>query len=152
MNEAVEGAETVETADEDPHEGGCLCGRIRYRVRRLPTDVVHCHCSLCQRASGAFFVTWATVDLRDFELIQGEPATYRSSPTAKRLFCAECGSKLFFHVDDDRRIDITVATLDEPDRVQATRNTWVDTRREGAKGFDSDLPDYVDEGPESAHH
>jgi len=139
-------------AEEDPHEGGCLCGRIRYRLKRTPVDVVHCHCTLCQRASGALFVTWATVPLSEFELLQGEPATFRSSPNAKRLFCAECGSKLFFHVDDEHRIDVTVSTLDEPDRVTVARNTWVDTRRAAAKHFDAELPDYIDEGPEPASH
>lgn len=142
----------TEASDEDPHEGGCLCGRIRYRLTRTPTDVVHCHCSLCQRASGAFFVTWATVPLGEFELLQGEPAVYRSTPNAKRLFCVDCGTKLFFHVDEERAIDIAVATLDEPDRVAALRNTWVDTRRAAMKGFDADLPDYVDEGPEPTSH
>ncbi|MEJ1159127.1 GFA family protein [Prosthecomicrobium sp. N25] len=137
-----------EAYDEDPHEGGCLCGEIRYRLKRRPTDVGHCHCSMCQRSSGALFVTWATVPLTEFELLQGDPATYRSSPNAKRLHCGDCGTQLFFHVDEERRIDVTVATLDEPDRVEAVRNIWVDTRRAAAKGFDRDLPDYVDEGPE----
>jgi hypothetical protein len=39
--------------------GGCLCGRIHYRVDAPPRVVSHCHCRLCQLASGGLFLTWA---------------------------------------------------------------------------------------------
>lgn len=33
-------------------EGGCLCGRIRCRVRIENDEAGICHCRMCQRASG----------------------------------------------------------------------------------------------------
>ena len=41
-------------------EGGCLCGRVRYRVAGAPVRVTHCHCTLCRRSAEAPFLTWAT--------------------------------------------------------------------------------------------
>jgi hypothetical protein len=53
---------------------------------------------MCQRAHGAAFVTWVSVEdsritVRDAD----EQLTwYESSADAKRGFCARCGSQLFF--------------------------------------------------------
>lgn len=38
--------------------GACLCGAVRYEVTDLLEQVAHCHCTMCQRAHGAAFVTW----------------------------------------------------------------------------------------------
>lgn len=143
-------------------EGGCLCGGVRFRLARVPTDVAHCHCRLCQRSTGAPLVTWATVPRGDLELRSGEVAWYRSSPAARRGFCPTCGTQLFFAYDaeadatrPDRaaeaiaEIDVTVASLDDPDLCRPTRNIWTGSRRAFLHGFDSTLPDHPDEGPRS---
>ncbi len=146
---------------EDPRPtGGCLCGRIRYRLARVSTDVGHCHCRLCQRSSGAAFLTWATLQRREVTVTTGEPTWYRSTPGASRGFCPTCGTQLFFvqgaepprlppaeAVDETADVDITVASLDEPDAFVPTRNIWVGTRRACLHGFDTTLPDHPDEGP-----
>lgn len=139
--------------------GGCLCGRVRYRLARLPDDVAHCHCRICQRSAGAPVMTWATLARADLT-IAGEPSWYRSSPAARRGFCPSCGTQLFFAFDAEANasrpdvpdhaladIDVAVATLDEPDRCRPTRNIWTTSRRAFLHGFDATLPDFVDEGP-----
>lgn len=146
-------------ARDEALEGGCLCGRIRYQLSRTPTDVAHCHCSLCRKASGAPVVTWATVPREDVTLA-GEPAWFRSSPAARRGFCPACGTQLFFALDAEApatrpdaplpasgEIDVTVASLDDPDRCRPTRNIWVGSRLALVHGFDARLPDFDDEGP-----
>ena len=37
------------------HEGGCLCGSIRYRVVGDPIRAGVCHCTFCKRRSGSAF-------------------------------------------------------------------------------------------------
>ena len=44
---------------ETIHEGGCLCGAVRYREAAAPGAVGHCHCTMRRKASGAPVVTWA---------------------------------------------------------------------------------------------
>jgi hypothetical protein len=128
-------------------EGGCFCGAVRFRLNGIPTDVGHCHCRMCQRASGALFLAWATVDRGDFAVTAGTPRWFRSSAGAQRGFCGGCGTNLFFANDGADDIDVTIGALDEPDAVTPLRNTWVGSRRHLMKGFDADLPDYEDEGP-----
>ena len=36
-------------------KGGCLCGRVRYEIAGDPLAVVTCHCTHCQKQSGAAF-------------------------------------------------------------------------------------------------
>jgi hypothetical protein len=105
--------------------GGCLCGAVRYRVSGAPVYVTHCHCSMCRRAVGAVVVTWATVRNQDFAFTKGEPARFRSSPAAERGFCPTCGTSLTFRHDDyPAEIDITVASLDNPEAVPPRDHIW----------------------------
>lgn len=42
--------------------GSCLCGAVRFTARLPSRWVAHCHCTRCQRAHGAAFVTWVGLD------------------------------------------------------------------------------------------
>jgi hypothetical protein len=33
----------------ETYEGGCHCGRVRFRVTADPAHVTECHCSVCTR-------------------------------------------------------------------------------------------------------
>ena len=37
------------------HEGGCLCGSVRYQVTGAPEVASICHCRYCQLRSGSAF-------------------------------------------------------------------------------------------------
>jgi hypothetical protein len=54
-------------------DGGCDCRQIRYRLRRGPLFVHCCHCSWCQRESGASFALNAMIESDQVELLNGEP-------------------------------------------------------------------------------
>ncbi|MBM3601987.1 MAG: GFA family protein [Alphaproteobacteria bacterium] len=97
--------------------GGCLCGSVRYRATTEPMNPHMCHCTMCQRASGAPMVGWISFPLDRFAFTSGEPTYYRSSPGIRRGFCVNCGSALVFHPDGRPRIGITLASLDHPEAV-----------------------------------
>jgi hypothetical protein len=107
-------------------EGGCLCGAVRYRISAAPRQVLHCHCSICRRASGAPVVTWLTLPAAGFACIQGAPRRYVSSPKASRQFCADCGTQLTFEFNETRgvEIDVTLASLDDPGAFAADQHVW----------------------------
>ncbi|MBM3597726.1 MAG: GFA family protein [Alphaproteobacteria bacterium] len=98
--------------DKQTHDGGCLCGAVRYRVEGKLRPVVMCHCGQCRRWTG-HFVAATAARLADFSLQrEAELSWYRSSPKARRGFCGNCGSSLFWQGDDLDYIAILAGTLD----------------------------------------
>jgi hypothetical protein len=94
--------------------GACLCGAVRFEVSGPLDRVAHCHCTLCQRAHGAAFVTWAAVPQERVRITVGETAVthYRSSEIGTRSFCGRCGSSRFCTLDTHPGvIDVAVACL-----------------------------------------
>ncbi|MGJ3629366.1 GFA family protein [Sphingomonas sp. MMS24-JH45] len=63
---------------------------------------------MCQRASGNVWLALKEVKVADVRW-DGEPARYRSSPIARRGFCATCGTSLTWESDDGENMDLTVA-------------------------------------------
>ena len=100
---------------EPTHEGGCLCGSVRWRASGTPSRVVHCHCEMCRRSSGAAFITAAAFSTDAMQWEKGEPTWYQSSPEASRGFCARCGSWLSWRRGDE--MWLTVGTFDQPEAV-----------------------------------
>jgi len=94
--------------------GGCQCGAIRYALSAPPRKVSVCHCRMCQKASGAPFASFADIEKTDFTWTRGKPATFRSSSTAERDFCKDCGTPLGFRHIDGPRIEIMTGTFDRP--------------------------------------
>jgi hypothetical protein len=107
--------------DEASHASGrCHCGAIRYS---MPTAVEHhalCHCQDCRRHAGAPMVGWGLVDRDGLEL-SGAPKIYASSEHGRRHFCGDCGTGLFYTNEQifPGKIDVQIATLDDPDLIPA---------------------------------
>ena len=114
---------------ETYEEGGCLCGGVRYRITGAIGSACHCHCTMCQRSSGAVVVTWVSVPTERFAITHGEPAVYRSSAHAERRFCRNCGAQLTFRSEESPdEIDVTLGTLDHPENYPADRHIWTTSR------------------------
>lgn len=84
--------------DQRSSSGACLCGAVRFTAMLPPKWVAHCHCTRCQRAHGAAFVTWAgfegaTVAIDDPELLLRR---HVAPEGGTRSFCSRCGSPMFF--------------------------------------------------------
>ena len=110
----------------EKHEGGCLCGAVRYAVRGTPTYSAHCHCRSCQKALGAGYATWSGFAPEDFIVTQGKLTTCATSPGVERGFCGQCGSSLTFAGDGWDTIGVTTASLDDPGIAKPTSNVYLD--------------------------
>jgi hypothetical protein len=111
--------------------GGCLCGGVRYRLDRAPLWVAHCHCSMCRRAQGAGFVTWAGFAEDALSLDAGEDlvSRYQSSAAAARSFCRRCGTPLFFQSSRwPGEIHVTLASLDSAEGLEPQAHAYWSSR------------------------
>jgi hypothetical protein len=105
--------------------GGCLCGAVRYEIIGEPRSVSVCHCRTCRRASGAPVVSWFVVSREQFSL-SGELVLYPSSSPVTRGFCGNCGTPItYVHADDPNSIELTTASLDQPELAVPTREIWL---------------------------
>ncbi len=137
-------------SSEAIEEGGCLCGKVRYTMGGPVDHVVHCHCAMCRRASGGTVITWVTAPLDRFAFTRGEPALYRSSATAERRFCSDCGAQLTFWSETaPSTIDVTVGTLDRPQNYPAERHIWTSSRLPWLR-LDEHLPGHPEFTPSDA--
>lgn len=106
------------------HEGGCLCGAVRYRIEGPLDPVSACHCSQCRRASGHFAA--ATAAPRDRVTIEGEVRWFESTPGAvRRGFCPRCGSNLFWDRMAAETISVWAGTLDAPTGLRLAEHIFV---------------------------
>ena len=128
--------------------GGCLCGVVRYRVTSEPFDAGWCHCRMCQLNSGSPAMVFATVPSGNYEVEQGaeEIRRFRSSEKAERWFCGRCGTPLLFRELDGSNHEVSIATLDEPEKVLPTFHIYYDSRIAWADAAD-DMPRF----PRSRH-
>jgi hypothetical protein len=107
--------------------GGCLCGAVRYSIGLPPLWVAHCHCSMCRRAQGAGFVTWAGAAEDTFSLLSGvdQICRYQSSEVAVRSFCSRCGTPLFFQSSRwPGEIHVTLASLDSAEGLEPKAHAY----------------------------
>jgi hypothetical protein len=123
-------------------EGGCLCGAVRYRATDAPYNITHCHCGTCRRASGAAFVSWASFPAASFAFTSGAPTRFASSINVTRTFCQRCGTPLTYQRhDQSEEIDVTLGSLDKPERLIPQDHTWTSSKLPWIKLADG-LPHY----------
>lgn len=85
----------------ETHDGGCACGRVRFRMSGAPMFVHCCHCKRCQRLSGAAFGVNAPVETGRIALLKGRPvSTAHMGETGlchTTLRCPGCGVSVWTH-------------------------------------------------------
>jgi hypothetical protein len=82
---------------EENLTGGCLCGRVRYEITEPLTGAGYCHCTRCQRRSGAAASPNGSLAPGSLRITAGEELVKAWQPDDgwAKLFCGECGSALF---------------------------------------------------------
>jgi hypothetical protein len=83
---------------------------------------------MCQKATGGPFAALAKFDKKDLVWTRGTPASFRSSPSACRDFCSACGTPLTFRYDHAPHMEVTIGSLDHPERVPPRLNFGVESR------------------------
>ena len=117
------------------HTGGCQCGAVRFRVEGALGDASVCHCRMCQKAAGNFYLPLVSVRQAKLVWTRGEPKHFQSSNAASRGFCGDCGTPLTYEAPDGTAL--TIAAFDRPEGIVPTIQ-W---------GIEAKLP-YVDRIPQ----
>jgi hypothetical protein len=116
-----------------PQSGGCLCGMLRYQIRQTPKVIYTCHCTDCQRLTGAAFAVALAVAGDAFSLAGAEPKPLQRrtdrGTMSTRWICPDCGTWICggtnpgsAHVDALRIV--RAGTLDDTSWVRPTVHFW----------------------------
>jgi hypothetical protein len=117
------------------HTGGCQCGAVRFRVEGALGDASVCHCRMCQKAAGNFYLPLVSVRQATLSWTRGGPKRFQSSNAASRGFCGDCGTPLTYEAPDG--VALAIAAFDKPEGIVPTIQ-W---------GIEAKLP-YVDHIPQ----
>lgn len=135
-----------------PYDGGCVCGRIRYRLGDEPLTLYACHCTDCQRHTGTAFGLSMIVWKAALALLTGQPRDYDTAvphgPHRHGKFCGDCATRLWG--EPDRFPEVLVlrpGTLDDTSWLDPVAHIWVRSAQPwvvlppGARAFDTQPDD-----------
>ena len=118
----------------EPHEGGCGCGFVRYRMTSRPLFVHCCHCTWCQRETGSAFATNAMIEADRVTLLKGEPVAVATPSASGKgqtiLRCPACHVALWSHYAGagEKIAFVRVGTLDEASLLEPDIHIFTSTK------------------------
>ena len=105
----------------EPTTGRCLCGSVRFELDGPLRDVSLCHCVECRRWHG-HVCAMTSAPRERVRFVSDDGLRWIDSPEsdahARRGFCRECGSSLFWDAPDRETISISAGALDPPTGLQ----------------------------------
>ncbi|OIQ28457.1 MAG: aldehyde-activating protein [Alphaproteobacteria bacterium MedPE-SWcel] len=104
-------------------KGQCLCGNIQFETEATPKGVSMCHCGQCRRQSGGI---WSSAYVHNEDLIiRGEVRWFASSAQARRGFCGDCGSFLFWKALDEDTTSFALGAVSNPTGLVLEKHIFV---------------------------
>lgn len=126
-------------------QGGCLCGKVRFKANGPPLRTLACHCTFCQKLTGSSFYAESLFDRAAVEFNEGGLTQFehRSDGSGKKVyvqFCPTCGTTLglTFERWPDMRA-VSRGCYDDPNAVEITSHIWTRSAQTGVA-----LPSGVD--------
>ena len=111
-----------------PQLGGCLCAGVRYSVGEDPVTVYVCHCTECQRQTGASFALSMIVRNEALAILRGHPQEARVELPAGRIkrphFCGRCGTRLWAPSSISGLTVVEPGTLDDASWFRPVGHIW----------------------------
>jgi hypothetical protein len=109
-------------------EGGCHCGRVRFRARVDLDLLSQCNCSICTKKG----ILHLGVSPDDFELLRGKNSltSYTfGTGVAQHTFCSHCGMHAFYIPrSQPDRISVNARCLDGIDGANLNPKRFFDGR------------------------
>ncbi|HEX2543955.1 MAG TPA: GFA family protein [Ramlibacter sp.] len=124
-------------ANEEIHQGGCLCGGVRYTVQGRPLRTMVCHCTFCQRFTGSSFYAESIFAREQVEITGLPMRTYdhRSDGSGKLVHlhsCPTCATTVSLTFERSPQIRaISRGTFDDPNWVAIEAHIFTRSAQQG---------------------
>jgi hypothetical protein len=111
------------------HQGGCLCGAVRFVAEGPPLWVAFCHCASCRRATGAPVTAYAGFPTGRVRIGGETFASFSSSPRVRRGFCSRCGTPLSYAGERwPGELHLHLGAFDRPEALPPTGEAFKEER------------------------
>lgn len=109
--------------------GGCMCGEVRFTATPVKAEMTACHCSMCRKWSGGVFMP---VQCGDSVKVEDENVlgVYKSSDWGERCFCKNCGTTLFWRMQDGSHCSVAASAFDDSASYTLTSQIFIDEKPE----------------------
>ena len=108
-----------------PWEGGCRCGRVRFKVSAQPLLTMACHCTGCQRMTASAFSLSVAIPSEGFEVTEGEPVIGGLHGATRHYFCPYCLSWMFTRPEGmDWFVNLRATMLEDASWFTPFIETW----------------------------
>ena len=108
--------------------GSCLCGEVSYQFVEDIIVFQYCHCTRCQKFTGATHAPNIIIDPENFQWLSGESSVGRFElAEAKHFatsFCKKCGSSLPWLTQTGKAVVIPAGTLDTNPSIKPMHNIY----------------------------
>jgi hypothetical protein len=131
------------------YKGSCQCGSVQFSLHGSVTDIIHCHCSLCRKASGSAYVTNGFINAQDLDLVDHEKSLtfYESSEGKRKYFCKKCGVPIYSsNAQSPDRYRLRLGSLDSDILERPISHNFV-TSKANWENLDAELPRYDEHEP-----
>ena len=110
-------------------EGACHCGAIAYSAEVDPEMATICHCTDCQRFSGAPYRASVPAKVEDFRLLSGAPKIYvKTADSGRRraqAFCGECGAPIYAAAAENPIVlNLRLGAIRQRSEIPPRRQIW----------------------------
>ncbi len=112
--------------------GKCLCGSIEVTVQSEPSDIIVCHCTSCQKATGGTASYNIIVPDSESEISKGTTKVFKeiadSGSNLERHFCDGCGSPIYSATESYKGLKIFKAALfSDVKEMKVVTSIWCDS-------------------------
>lgn len=133
-----------------PITGSCGCGAVRFEISEPLVSSVYCHCTRCQRRSGAGAPASARVVPGSVRLQSGEDriGSWFAGSGRDKVFCADCGSALFARTPGtDEIVAVRLGAIDGDPGIRPSARQYVNYAAPWEPIPDDELPRFPERAP-----
>ena len=100
-------------------QGGCLCGKVRFRTTQSPMRTFACHCTFCQRVTGSSYYAESMFPMHAVVFNDG-------------AFCPHCGTTVSLTFERWPEVrGISRGCYDDPNAVEVSSHIWTRSAQTG---------------------
>ena len=128
---------------DDPLGGSCACGAVTFEITAPFITAGYCHCTRCQRRSGALWALNGMLPADGFTILEGRDAVRTWEPPAglPKSFCGHCGGHVYAgDPDGDGTMGVRLGAVDGDPGVRPEWHQWVESAPDWEALPDDGLP------------